>query len=545
MTVRVTFLGGLGEIGRNCAALEADGRIALIDCGLMFPTEDMPGVDLVFPDWSWLAERREDVECVILTHGHEDHVGALGYLLREIEVPTYGTHFSVDVARSRIEEVGVTATLKPLPDNHWTSAGPFRFKLVPVSHSVPQGCGVVFDTDEGLIVHSGDFKLDPTPVDDRPTDLPEFAELGRRGVRLLLADSTNAENPGFVPSERTVGPIISEVVSSAPGRVIAACFSSHIHRVQQIADAAISADRYVSFLGRSMERNMAMAVELGLLDMPPDRVLPIEELLALPPERILVLSTGSQGEPFAALSLIAAGRHRWVSLSSDDTVLISATPIPGNESAVSKVISGLARSGARVVHGRNAPVHVSGHGNQDELRTFIGVVRPQTFVPVHGEYRHLRAHAELATQMHVPEVHICENGDSISLEGDSTIVERGTVPAGYVYLDGSDVGGTQDAVIRDRSHLADDGVVVVTVGLDPRTGECVLGPTLDSHGLMDDPDPVLGKAAQAGEKELAELAADGVPDPAELRRTVRQATARVIKAETRRRPVVLPVVLEL
>ncbi|MFQ5966746.1 MAG: ribonuclease J [Acidimicrobiia bacterium] len=544
MTVQVTFLGGLGEVGRNCSVLEDDGRLAMIDCGLMFPTEDMPGVDLVFPDWEWVVQRHEDLELVVLTHGHEDHVGALGYFLRDVNVPVYGTPFSIELARARVSEVGVEADLRVVSDDQWVSHGSFRFQLIPVSHSVPQGCGVAFETSQGIVVHSGDLKLDPTPIDDRPTDLPTFAALGAEGIRLLMADSTNAEQPGFVPSERTVGPELLTIFESAPGRVIAACFSSHLHRVQQIIDVAIQTGRYISLVGRSMERNVSIGTELGLVDLPSDRVLPIEELLALPEEEALLISTGSQGEPFAALSLMAAGRHRWVTLGPDDTVIISATPIPGNETAVSKVISGLMRSGARVFHGRNAHVHVSGHARQDELRTFINVLRPRTFVPIHGEYRHLRTHGEIAEEMLVPEVIVCENGDTITLDGDGTLVERDAVAAGYVYLDGTMLGDVRTAVIRDRAHLADEGVVVVTVGFDLRTGDCVHGPNLDSHGLMDDPEPVLAKAAEAVELELRGAVSGGA-DPVEVRRIIRQAAARVIKAETGLRPVVLPVVLEV
>ncbi|MGH8874564.1 MAG: ribonuclease J, partial [Acidimicrobiia bacterium] len=327
MSVRVTFLGGLGEVGRNCAALEVDGKLALIDCGLMFPEEDMLGVDLVFPDWGWILERRQDVECVVLTHGHEDHVGALGYFLRDIDVPVYGTELSVELARGRVDELGVDADLRRVPTNRWTDHGSFRFMLVPVSHSVPHGAAIAFDTREGIVLHSGDFKLDPTPIDGRPTDLPTFAALGRRGVRLLMADSTNAENPGFVPSESSLGEPIRDIVRDAPGRVIAACFSSHVHRVQQIADAGLAGGRKVAFFGRSMRRNTAVGHELGVLDVPDQEVLDIEELLELPADRQLLITTGSQGEPFAALSLMAVGRHKFVALEPGDTVLISATPI--------------------------------------------------------------------------------------------------------------------------------------------------------------------------------------------------------------------------
>jgi ribonuclease J len=544
VSVSVTFLGGLGEIGRNCAAVEIDGRLALIDCGLMFPEEDMLGVDLVFPDWSWLAEREGDVECVILTHGHEDHMGALSYFLKDIDVPVYGTKFSIELSRARIEETGVEADLRQVDTKKWIDHLPFRFQLIPVSHSVPEACAVAMETPEGVILHSGDFKLDPTPIDGTPTDLPAFANLGRRGVRLLLSDSTNAEKPGFEPSESSVGEPIADVIQDAPGRVIAACFSSHIHRVQQIADAGLRDGRTIAFFGRSMRRNTSIANELGLLEVPPQSVMDIKEMGDLAPDRQLLITTGSQGEPFAALSLMSQGRHKFVELGEGDTVLISAKPIPGNETAVSKVISNLIRRGANVVHGTNAHVHVSGHANRDELLTFLNLVRPQAFVPVHGEYRHLHAHADLARQMGVRHVDVLEDGDRVILSGKRTMVERRAVPAGYVYLDGSAVGDVQSAVLRDRSHLADEGVVVVTVGIDHDTGEIVYGPDMDSHGVMDDPTTVLAKAADAVTAAINERAS-GRSDLGELQKTIRQETGRVIRAETARRPVIVPVVMEL
>jgi ribonuclease J len=544
VSVSVTFLGGLGEIGRNCAAIEIDGKIALIDCGLMFPEEDMLGVDLVFPDWSWLVERSDDVECVILTHGHEDHMGALSYFLRDIDVPVYGTRFSVELARARIEETGVDAELNVVKSKQWIEHGPFRFQLIPVSHSVPDASAVAIETPEGVILHSGDFKLDPTPIDGIPTDLPALATLGRRGVRLLLSDSTNAERPGFEPSESSVGEPIADVIQDAPGRVIAACFSSHIHRVQQIADAGIRDGRKVAFFGRSMHRNTSIASDLGLLDVPEGSLVDIKEMGDLPPDRQLLITTGSQGEPFAALSLMSQGRHKFVELGDGDTVLISAKPIPGNESAVSKVISNLIRRGAHVVHGVNAPIHVSGHANREELLTFLNLIRPQAFVPVHGEYRHLHAHAELARVMGVRHVDVLEDGDRVIVEGKRTMVERRAVPAGYVYLDGSAIGDVQSGVLRDRSHLADEGVVVVTVGIDHDTGEIVYGPDMDSHGVMDDPSAVLAKAADAVTSAINERAS-GRSDLGELQKTIRQETGRVIRAETARRPVIVPVVMEL
>ena len=543
MSVRITFLGGLGEIGRNCAAIEIDGQIALVDCGLMFPQEDMLGVDLVFPDWGWLVERVSDVRCVILTHGHEDHVGALGYFLRDINVPVYGTELTLAIAASRVDELKVKRDFREVSDTRWVRDGPFKFRMIPVSHSVPEGCGVAFDTPEGLVVHTGDFKLDPTPIDSRPTDLPTFAKLGRQGVRLLLSDSTNAEREGVVLSERSLSRSIRTIVQDAPGRVISACFSSHMHRVQQIANAGIADDRYVAFLGRSMERNVGIGQDLSVLELPPDRVLPIEELMSLPSHKTMIITTGAQGEPSAALSLMAAGRHRWVELDAGDTILISATPIPGNGTAVSKVISSLNRTGARVFHGRNANVHVSGHAAAEELKTFLNVVRPEVLVPIHGEYRHLRAHAELGDEMDVPEVFILEDGDAIVLDGDETYVERNAVEAGYVFLDGSGVGDVQGGVLRDRSHLADDGVVVVTVVFNAKNRQVIDGPDLNSHGFMDEPQAVLEKAGEAVRQAIMDFESDSLDETIHV--AIRRAARRIIKAETGRRPVVLPVVMEL
>jgi ribonuclease J len=545
VTVSVSFLGGLGEIGRNCAVLEIDGKLCLIDVGLMFPEEDMLGVDLVFPDWSWLVDRADDVEFVLLTHGHEDHIGALAYFLRDIPVPVYGTKLTLELARGRIEEMGIRSEFHPVEPLTWRKHGVFEFQLVPVTHSVPDATAVAFDTPEGIVLHSGDFKLDPTPIDDRPTDLPTFAELGNRGVRLLLGDSTNAERPGFIPSERSLADPIRDIMRDAPGRVFAACFSSHLHRVQQIVDAGLATGRTMAFFGRSMQRNTEVGRQLDKLDIPDHALVDIAELVDLPESHQLLITTGSQGEPFAALSLMAQGRHKFVELHENDTVLISATPIPGNETAVSRVISRLVRRGARVHHGRNAAVHVSGHAAQDELLTFLNVVRPESFVPVHGEYRHLHANAQLARTMGVPWVEVLEDGDRVVIDGDETRVERRAFDAGYVYLDGSSFGDVKRAVLRDRSHLADEGVVVVTVGVNHQTGELVYGPDLDSHGVMDEPGVVLAKAADAVRQAVLDRAGNGGIDIGSLQQAVRQAAAAVLRTETSRKPVILPVVFDL
>lgn len=542
MTVRVSFLGGLGEIGRNCAILEIDGKLALMEAGLMFPEEDMLGVDLVLPDFTSVLERSDDLECVILTHGHEDHVGALAYLLRDVNVPVYGTEFTIGLARPRIEEIGLVPDLRSVQPLEWVEHGPFRFTLVRVTHSVPQATGLVFDTPEGVIVHSGDFKLDPTPIDGEPTDLGTFAGFGRNGVRLLLCDSTNAERAGFVPSEASVGKPLNEFISHAEGRVIVACFASHIHRVQQALDAIAASGRRFAFLGRSMLRNTEIARDLGLLEYPPEIQVELDDLEHYPPEQTAVVCTGSQGEPFAALSLMASGEHHSIRLSAGDTVILSATPIPGNETKVSRVINNLTRLGVIVHHGLNSHVHVSGHAAADELRTFFNIVRPQAMVPIHGEYRHLSANAALARQVGVPEVVVCEDGDAVVLDGGTLTIERGAVPAGYVYLDGSGLGDVEE-VLRDRRHLADEGVLIVTVGVDVSSGEVVFGPDIDSHGVSDDTSEIHQEVAAQVSRAVAAL--DRPTDLDTLRRSVRSAAAKAVKRQIDRRPVVFPVLIEL
>lgn len=543
MSIRVGFLGGLGEVGRNCAFLEVDGRAALIDCGLMFPEEDMWGVDLVLPDWSDLLERGDDVRCIILTHAHEDHMGGLGYFLRERNVPVYGTELALAIAAGRVEELGVNKDFRVVSTGSWVEEDPFRFMMIPVSHSVPEGCGVAFDTPEGLVVHTGDFKLDPTPIDSRPTDLPAFARLGEEGVRLLLSDSTNAEREGVVPSERSLGPPFRSIVREAPGRVIATCFASHLHRIQQIADAGLADDRYLAFLGRSMERNVRIAGELRALDLPDNRVVGVDKALSLPPHRVMIVTTGSQGEPFSALTKMAAGRHRWVDIEPTDTVVISATPIPGNETSTSRVISDLIRRGAQVFHGRNAHVHVSGHAAAEELKILLNVVRPRTLVPVHGEFRHLQAHAALGKAMGTPEVLVLEDGDALVIDGDRTVAERGVLNAGLVYVDGSGAGGVPEEVLAERGRLSGDGVVAVTAAVDYDTGRLEDGPRLVSRGFADEDGTALEAASETAAAALEAFYDNRRRGGAEeLEAYVKRAVRKSIKSETGRRPEVFVVV---
>ncbi len=542
MSVRIGFLGGLGEIGRNCAAIEIDGKIALLDCGIMFPDDDMLGIDLVLPDFSSVLDRPDDISCVVVTHGHEDHVGSLAYFLREANVPVYGSELALAFARSRVEEIGVQPDMRAVSTNEWVEHGPFKFTFVRVAHSVPHATGVVFDTPEGIVVHSGDFKLDPTPIDGQPTDLATFAGFGRAGVRLLLSDSTNAERPGFVESEATVGKEIRDLVHRADGRVILACFASHIHRVQQVVDAVVESGRKFVFLGRSMLRNTEIARDLGVLSYPEEGLVELREMAELDPSQTAVICTGSQGEPFAALSLMASGQHRSIKLDPTDTVIISATPIPGNETKVSRVINHLVATGADVFHGRNTHVHVSGHAAQDEIKTFVNVLQPQAFIPVHGERRHLQANAKLAVEVGVAEVEVCVDGDVVVLENGELRVERGAIPAGYVYLDGVDIGEVED-VLRDRRHLADDGVLIVTLGVDTSSGEVVIGPDVDSHGVRDDAESIHKFVAESVSRSIGDL--EWPSDLDTVRRRVRNTASRTVKKQLNSRPVVIPIIIEV
>ena len=542
MTVKIGFLGGLGEVGRNCATIDIDGAMAMIDCGLMFPEEDMLGVDLVLPDFASVLARKDDLQCIILTHGHEDHIGSLAFLLKDVNVPIYGTPLTVEFARARIEEYGITPDLRSVDLYEWVDHGPFRFTYIPVSHSIPDAAGVAFDTPEGIVLHTGDFKLDPTPIDGVPTDLRSFGAIGKRGVRLLLADSTNAERPGYVPSEVTVGVRLDEIVSHADGRIIVACFASHVHRVQQAINAVVRDGRKFAFIGRSMLRNSDIAASLGVLDIPDGFLVDLNALVDMPAADTAIISTGSQGEPFAALSLMAAGEHRSISLSEHDTVIISATPIPGNETRVSRVINNLYRAGVTVFHGRNTHVHVSGHAAAEELKTLYNTVRPEALIPVHGEFRHMVANAALGEEMRIPQVEVCEDGDVAILSEGVLTIDRQAIPGGYVYVDGTDVGEAE-TIIRDRRHLADDGVLIVTLGINFSTGEILFGPDVDSHGVTKDFEDMRELIAERIALSIATL--DVPLDPDILRRRVRNTATRAIKKIAGRRPVVLPVVIEV
>ena len=550
--VRITFLGGLGEIGRNCFCLEIEGRLLVVDCGLMFPTEDMPGVDLVLPDLDYLRDRVDDIEAVVLTHGHEDHTGALPYLLRDISLPVYGTPLTLGIVAPKLAEHGVTdaATLVEIGDGEDVSVGPFQFRVLAVTHSTPHAVGLAFETPQGTIVHTGDFKLDQTPVDGRHTDLSAFGALGADGVRLLLSDSTNAEERGFTESESAVGEWLRDLFRQHSGRrIVCACFASHLHRVQQICDAAVESRRKVAFLGRSMVSNTALARQIGVLDVPDDAVLDIDEVADLDPARVCVVCTGSQGEPLSALSLMAAGQHKWVHAGENDTVIISATPIPGNEANVHRAIDGLCRAGADVVHEGIAKVHVSGHASQEELKLMLALVRPEYFVPVHGEYRHLVAHSRLALGAGLEDdgVVLAEDGDVIELTDGSVDFAEEQVSAGYVYVDGTGIGDVTGEVLRDRRVLSGDGVLICVVGVDAHSGEVMRGPEILSRGFVGeaDLDKFVEEAAERVTRAIEEAAGDGALDLTTLNRNVRQTLGRFANERTQRRPIVFPLVIEV
>ena len=549
--VRVVFLGGLGEIGRNCACIEVDGRIMILDCGLMFPDAEMPGIDLVLPDFTYLVENADRIEGCIITHGHEDHCGGLSFLLRDLSFPIYGSELSLGLARSRIEEAGLLdrTRLVPVRDGERRKIGPFEVEFIPVTHSVPHGFATAFHTPQGVILHSGDFKIDLTPVDGRATDLARIGAIASGpGVRLLLSDSTNAEEDGYTESERAVGQVLRDLFAAHPNkRVIVACFASHIHRIQQIADAAIANGRVIATLGRSMGKNVALARSMSLLSIPDDSLIDIENIGDHDPRMLCVISTGSQGEPMSALSLMAAADNKWISVGEGDLVVLSSHAIPGNETNVGKVIDGLCRLGAEVVHSGLAGVHVSGHAKREELKTLLSLARPECFIPVHGEFRHLTHHSRLAQAMGVPadKVLLAEDGDVVELS-ESGVDFAGEVPAGYLYVDGI-VGDVGQGVLRDRRVLSEAGVVIVVVTVDAKSGEVLTGPEIITRGWVYAPEAeeLLGEARQAVLEALEEAADSGSVDFETLKRRARSALGRFVSERTRRRPMIVPVVMEV
>ncbi|HEX9400639.1 MAG TPA: ribonuclease J [Anaeromyxobacter sp.] len=546
--VRIVPLGGLGEIGMNCMAVECDGRIAVVDCGIMFPNEPV-GVDVIAPDLSFLRERRERVGAVFVTHGHEDHVGALPFLLREVPVPVYATRFTLALLRPRLEEAGVAADLREVAPGDVRPAGeasPLSAEFFSVTHSIPDSCGLALRTPQGTILHSGDFKIDPRPVGGPAMDLARIEALGREGVRLLLSDSTNAERAGTSLSESEVGAALEETFERARGRVLVACFASNIHRIQQVANAARALGRRVALLGRSMEANFRLAQALGYLDVPAWMPVGFPEARDLPPRELCVLTTGTQGEPRSALARLARGEHPDLAVAPGDLVVLSSRFIPGNEIAVGQVVNELCRRGAEVAYEGLRPLHVSGHAQEAEQRRLIALARPAHFVPIHGEFRHLARHAAHAAAEGVVGRDVLLDGQVLELADGWVRVTGEVVPVGRVYTDrdalaGADIGAL---VVKDRRLLAEAGLLIAVLAIEKATGTVVRGPELFAKGVAGfdgAEDAIRGEVLRA----LEELSAPARADVAEVQEALRDAVRRWFRREVGRRPSVLPVVLEL
>ncbi|HEY6747372.1 MAG TPA: ribonuclease J [Mycobacteriales bacterium] len=544
--LRVVALGGLGEIGRNMTVFEHAGRLLIVDCGVLFPEEDQPGVDLILPDFTWIRDRLDQVEAVVLTHGHEDHIGGVPYLLREKrDLPLIGSRFTLALVEAKLREHRIEPYTLTVEAGQVERLGPFECEFFAVNHSIPDALAVAIRTGAGTALHTGDFKMDQLPLDGRLTDLGGFARLGTEGVDLLLADSTNAEVPGFVTPERNIGPVLDSVIRQATKRVIVACFASHVHRVQQVLNSAAEHGRSVAFVGRSMVRNMGVARDLGLLHMPPGLMVTLDEAAALPPSKVVLISTGSQGEPLSALARMANREHPSVRIEPDDTVILASSLVPGNETAVYRVINGLAREGAQVVHKEVAMVHVSGHAPAGELLYLLNATKPRNVLPVHGEWRHLRAHAKLAELTGVPasRVVLAEDGTVVDLvDGVASIT--GKVDCGYVYVDGLAVGDVGEESLKDRRILGDEGFIAITVVVDSVTGKVSGTPLVSGRGFSDDPvafEPVLPLVAA----ELERLSGEGVTDPHRLAQAVRRVVGRWVSDRYRRRPMIIPTVIEV
>jgi ribonuclease J len=542
--LRVVALGGIGEVGRNMTVFEHEGRLLVVDCGVLFPSEDSPGVDLILPDFRAIEERLDDIDALVLTHGHEDHIGAVPFLLRQRpDLTVVGSRFTLALVAEKCKEHRLTPHLLEVAEGARMRHGHWDCEYFAVNHSIPDALAVAIRTSAGLVLHTGDIKLDQLPLDGRLTDLAGFSRLGDEGVDLFLVDSTNADIPGFVTAEREIGPVIENVFGRSPSRVIVACFASHVHRVQQVLDAAVKHGRRVCLVGRSMVRNMGIAAELGFLDVPDGLLVDLDDAMALPDDELVLVSTGSQGEPLSALSRMARGDHRSVRIRPEDTIILASSLIPGNETAVFAVINGLTRLGATVVHQGNAKVHVSGHAPAGELLFLYNAVRPSNVMPVHGEWRHLRANAALAVRTGVAEeaVVLAEDGVVVDLvDGSASITGR--VEVGRVYVDGLSVGDIGESTLSDRLVLGEGGFVQITVAVDSTTGRAVSRPTIAMRGFSDDP-KALDAVLPLVEMELSRTEAEGITDTHRIAQAVRRVVGRWVGETYRRRPMIVPTVI--
>lgn len=542
--LRIVPLGGLGEVGRNMAVLEHAGRLLVIDCGVLFPEDHQPGVDLILPDFDYIRDRLDDIDAIVLTHGHEDHIGAVPYLLRlRRDIPLVGSQLTLAFVEAKLKEHRIAPLTLTVREGQVEQLGAFECEFVAVNHSIPDALAVAVHTPAGTVLHTGDFKMDQLPLDGRITDLRAFARLGERGVDLFMVDSTNAEVPGFVTPEREIGPVLDQVVAESTGRVVVASFASHVHRVQQVIDAAVANERKVALVGRSMVRNMGIAAELGYLHVPDGVLVDLKQIEKLPDDRVVLMCTGSQGEPMAALSRIANGDHK-VSVGPGDTVVLASSLIPGNENAVFRVINGLMRLGARVVHSGNAKVHVSGHASAGELLYCYNILRPRNVMPVHGEVRHLIANAALAVRAGVPadRVVLAEDGVVVDLvDGRASVV--GAVPCGYVYVDGSSVGELTEVELKDRRILGDEGFVSIFAVVSSADGTVLAGPQIHARGVAEQ-DDVFDEILPVLTAALEEAARSGASDTHQLQQVMRRVVGRWVSNKLRRRPMIIPVVVE-
>ncbi|WP_114423478.1 ribonuclease J [Nocardioides houyundeii] len=542
--LRIVGLGGLGEIGRNMTVFEHRGKLLIVDCGVLFPEEHQPGIDVILPDFTWIRDRLDSVVAVVLTHGHEDHIGGVPYLLRERrDIPVVGSTLTLALIEAKLKEHQIKPTLNHVKEGDRVKFGPFDLEFLAVNHSIPDGLAVAIRTTAGLVLTTGDFKMDQFPLDDRITDLRGFARLGEEGVDLFMTDSTNAEVPGFTMSERELTPAIETVFRTAPRRVIVSSFASHVHRIQQVLDAAQEHGRKVAFVGRSMVRNMGVARELGYLKYPESLVVPFEQLERMNPKKVAIVCTGSQGEPLAALSRMANREHK-IRIGEGDTVLMASSVIPGNENAISSVINGLTRWGAKVVHKGNAKVHVSGHASAGELVYCYNIVQPKNVMPIHGEWRHLQANADLAikTGLDPARVILAEDGVVVDLvKGQATIT--GKVPAGNVYVDAQTVGGATENTLKDRRTLAEEGVVTVLALVDADTGKLAETPDFMIRGFVPHPD-AFKDAVPVIEKTLARAAAEGIGEASRLEQMITREIARWAHRKFRRSPLIISIVVD-
>lgn len=542
--LRVFALGGIGEVGRNMTVFEHRGRLLVVDCGVLFPEDDAPGVDLILPDFGPVEDRLDEIDALVLTHGHEDHIGAVPFLLRmRPDLPVVGSKFTLALLEAKCKEHRLKPTLVEVAEGQRSEHGEFELEFFAVNHSIPDALAVAIRTSAGVVLHTGDIKLDQLPLDGRLTDLAGFSRLGNEGVDLFLVDSTNAEVPGFVTPEREIGPVLDGVIGKATQRIIVACFASHVHRVQQVLDVAATYGRKVCLVGRSMVRNMGIAAELGILRVPDGLLVELDQALSMPEHMVVFVSTGSQGEPLSALSRMARGDHKQIRIRGGDTVVLASSLIPGNETAVFGVVNGLVRLGAEVVHQGGAKVHVSGHASAGELLYLYNAVRPSNVMPVHGEWRHLRANAELArlTGVQRERVVIAEDGVVVDLvDGHASV--SGRFEVGHVYVDGLSVGDVSESTLSDRLILGEGGFISITVAVDAQTGRAVSEPTLSGRGFSDDP-KALDEVGHLVEMELARTESEGIADTHRIAQAVRRVVGKWVADTYRRRPMIVPNVL--